>query len=353
MYGFECPTCKGRYDVTFTPAEKPDEPEPPESSKPRRFGGDDAPWCQPVAGLKRDPDSDNLVGKLWSHTGGNFNLNAFEWTVAVYDRAKATEQATLNVREPTWGNMGTGDKVPWNPKWRPPTDGDAYVCVLDYDTGHCWELWQTKYSGGTIRCGSAKLISKNIDGSGGPADVFKKSNVQTTSSACGIHELAGLVTREEMAAAIAGDRHAIRHALRCVWANPPKRFVAPAVKYPGGTAGSADRLPMGTRWAADLSDEEIADWVRRENMSRETAAGMTAIAVALRDYGAIGTDHGGKNGVAGAVWIEHDLSAHWGELGFKPDTRALHRLYQGKRDKFWIVAPPVWPGGDKNAVARY
>jgi hypothetical protein len=110
---------------------------------------------------------------------------------------------------------------------------------------------------------------------------------------------------------------------------------------------------MGRRFAWNLLDDDIDDWMVQ--FPHEMRAGMRAIAVALRDYGAIGCDHGGKNGVAGALWIEHDLTARWREIGFDPDkaVRGLHQLLRDHWDTCWAVTPPVFPKGDETRVAVY
>ena len=300
------------------------------------FGGPFAPWNIPAETLPTAPNSEALIDKLWDHTGGRFNLNAGKWTVAVYDAAEATSHAVVKVKHPDWGNLH-GLTAPWNPAWRIPDDKDAMVSVIDFRTGHNWEYWgDTRYSNGRLFAGSARLIQNSIDPTmDDPANVFAKENGFRSSRASGLPIIYMMVTREEI------ESGHIPHALTLLWPSPAKKmYVGPAIKGPGRMGGPSDRLPMGTRVVWDISDQDIDAWAA--TLDPRIRKGMRAIAVALREYGAIGTDHGGRaESRRGAIWIEHEFSANWDEIGFSKEAsfRALDPLLSRNKDRARVIAP--------------
>lgn len=314
------------------------------------YGGPYAPWNVPAAGLPTDPASPLLVDKLWDHTNGRFNLNSDEWSVAVYDVAEATDSVAVDTRHPDWGNLH-GKTTPWNPSWRIPDDSDAMVAVVDFETGHSWEFWgDTEFSDGRILAGSANLIQAGIKaGWGEPANIFTKENGYRVVRESGFPSAVLLATREEI------EQGYIPHALTLLWPNPAKQvYVGPAIKGGGSVGGTLDRLPMGTRFVWDIPDEEIDAWAA--TLDPKVRKGMRAIAVALRDYGGIGSDHAGDASIKrGAIWIEHDYSADWDEIGFTREAtfQMLDPLLSQNKHRVRAIAPCSWPNGDENKVCCY
>ena len=314
------------------------------------YGGPYAPWNVKATDLPTDPNSDLLVDKLWDHTGGRFNLNSDEWTVAIYDAAEATHDVPVEARYPDWGNLH-GRTAPWNAAWRIPEDSDAMVAVVDFATGHSWELWgNTAYADGRLLAGSGNLIQEGIDaGWGAPANVFTKENGYRVVRESGFPSAILMPTREEI------ERGHIPHALTLLWSNPAKDiYVGPAIKGGGEMGGSYDRLPMGTRFVWDIPDEDIDAWVA--TLDPAVQKGMRAIAVALRDYGGIGSDHAGDaSDRRGAIWIEHEYSARWSEIGFTREAtfQALDPLLSANKHRVRAIAPCSWPNGDESKVCCY
>jgi hypothetical protein len=225
------------------------------------------------------------------------------------------------------------------------------VSVVDFDTGRNWEFWgNTLYADGKLLVGSGNLIQAGVDtGSGDPANVFSKETGYRVIRASGFPSVYLMATRAEV------EQGHIPHALTLLWTKPARqRYVGPAIKGAGVTGGSSDRLPMGTRFVWDIPDEDIDAWVA--TLEPSVRKGMRALAVALRDYGGVGTDHGGNaDKRRGAIWVEHDFSARWDETGFSREGtfHALDALLSNNRHRVRALSPCVWPGGDESKVCCY
>ena len=315
-----------------------------------RFGGPFAPWNIPAATLPTAPNSSWLVDRLWDHTSGRFNLNSRKWTVAIYDAGEANTKSLVETKYPDWGNLH-GRMAPWNPDWQIPDDSDAMVSVVDYDTGLSWSYWgNTRLKDDKILAGTASVVQESIDTEPmRPADVFAKENGYRVNRASGLPYVFMTVTRAELEAG-----H-IPHALTLLWPHPAQyAYVGPAIKGAGKTGGPSDRLPMGTRFVWEIPDEDIEAWA--STLDPTVRPGMKAIAVALRDYGGIGTDHAGRlESRRGAIWIEHDFSARWDEIGFSKEAtfKALDKLLSRNKHRARAIAACAWPGGDENKVCCY
>ena len=108
-----------------------------------------------MKGLLTAPDSAVKISKLYDCAGGRFNLNTCLWTRQLRDASDATIEAKAINTRPLWGNVH-GQTMPWNPAWRFLPDAYSYVVLVDYTTGHSWEIWghpefrnDTNYSGAT------------------------------------------------------------------------------------------------------------------------------------------------------------------------------------------------------------
>ncbi|WP_448204593.1 carbohydrate-binding domain-containing protein [Azospirillum sp. sgz302134] len=257
--------------------------------------GPNAPWNVKIDGIAHDPNSANLSDMLWNHASdrpGNFNLN-FGETYAVYSSKEASGWYTVDT---TWNTNIDNTKIPWNPAWQIPGEGsDRKVIVLDPDTGHEWDLWQTSFDGSTVHATNGSLV---------PGNYFTYEGGNPSSRGIGIEYLAMLVRPEEIKAG------KIEHALAMSIDNTDgDRYVAPATKleHPDNPAG----IPEGTRFALNISDADIAAWEKTLPADQQYAAHV--IAVALRDYGWFITDTGGS----GAIEMEASASAaaEWNALG--------------------------------------
>lgn len=234
----------------------------------RPFGAN-APWNLPVEGLPRHPQSAALADRLWKYSpsrAGNFNLSFSGYTYPVYSASDA--QGTYPVQAPS-GNLN-GTRIPWNPQWAPATGSDGQVIILDPASGREWDLWQVDFNGSKIRISNGNLV---------PGSYLGKEDGFKPSRGCGIPYLAMLVRPEEIA------QGKIEHALSMPSRNTAKTFVAPATKSDGRVTQNG--MPMGTRFALDITDAEIDAWVKGlpSELPEQTRQAARVIAVALRDYG--------------------------------------------------------------------
>ncbi|WP_119628074.1 hypothetical protein [Methylocaldum marinum] len=239
--------------------------------------GPNAPWNIPVDGLPRHPQSDTLSNRLLKYSPsreGNFNLSFSGYTYPVYMVDSAQRSYPV---QGTWGNL-KGGEIPWNPNWKAANGSDGQVIILDPATGREWDLWQVNFNGSRIRVSNGNLV---------PDSYFTKEDGFKPSRGCGIPYLAMLVRPEEIA------QGRIEHALSMPSRNTAKTFVPPAIKSDGRVTQNG--MPMGTRFALNITDAEIDEWVNSlpSELSEQTKQAARIIAVALRDYGWFITDTAG------------------------------------------------------------
>lgn len=264
----------------------------------RRPYGDAAPWNVPVANLRRHLESENLVALLWESTlprSGNFNLSFDDYTYPVYSISEATR---LSKVQTLWTSNLDGTKIPWNPDWRPAPGSDAQVILIDEATGREWNLFQVSAKRRSISLTNGNLV---------PGDFRTRTNGYAPSRGVGIPYLAMLVRPEEVAAG------QILHALSMpangtsgVYSVPPALKLERNHGKPG--------IPQGTRFALDVSDQEIEEWIRSlDRASEATKRSARIIARALRDYGWFITDSAGSS----HFQFEANVSAgeDWAQLG--------------------------------------
>jgi hypothetical protein len=195
------------------------------------------------------------------------------------------------------GNLN-GTRIPWSSDWVPATGSDGQVIILDPANGREWDLWRVNVSGSRVRVSNGNLV---------PGSYLTKEDGFKPSRGCGIPYLAMLVRPEEIA------QGKIEHALSMPSRNTAKNFVAPATKSDGRVTQNG--MPMGTRFALNITDAEIDEWVNSlpSELSEQTKRAARIIAVALRDYGWFITDTAG-----GAHFQFEDYATardKWNDLG--------------------------------------
>lgn len=294
-----------------------------EGSSPQLLGrtayarpfGMNAPWNVPVAELKRHPNSSELVRRLWyegSDRPGNFNLNFDEYTYPVYDAEDASDLFEVRTARKKPLN---GHKIPWNPRWKPAPGADAQAIIIDPKAGIEWDLWKVVFDGKFIHARNASRI---------PGDYRKREVGFVPSRGAGIPYLAMLVRGQEI---LEGE---IRHALTLTVTNTDGFvFVPPATKveHPGV---HRDGIPAGTRYALDITDLEIEEWIRTlpKELPKETKRSARTIARALRDFGWFIVDTSGLAATqfesrltASTSWDQAGLSKM--QIGYKEYPRDL------------------------------
>ena len=277
----------------------------------RRPYGPNAPWNVPVEGLRLHADAQTFVDRLWSKSSadpGHFNLSFEDYTYAVYHVWDATGLYPIEV---DWKTAIDGQKIPWNPDWRAPPGSDAQIILLDPDKGIEWNLWQVWFDNGVVRATNGNQV---------PGDYWTREVGYPYSRGAGIPYLAMLVRPWEI------EQGRIEHALSMVIRNTDgDTFVAPATKleHPGRYSGG---IPEGMRFALDVTDEQIEDWVDAlpSELSQTTRRAARTIARALREYGWFITDTGDN----AHLQFESVVSAGdaWTRLGLGPQ-RVGSRLY--------------------------
>ncbi len=314
---------------------------PEQYSRPH---GPQAPWNIPVKSLPRHRNSAVYAKRLWDNARegfpGQFDLTFEKYTYPVYHAKDASGVYPVKT---TWDTNINGTLMPWNPNWAPAGGADAQIILLDRASGREWNLWQARFENGTVKATNGNLV----DG-----DFREKEDGFYPSRGCGIQYLAMLVRPEEI---MLGE---IRHALSMPIRNTDGNvFVAPATKleHPENPPG----VPEGMRFALDISDAEIEQWIASlpGGLKPETLMSARIIARALRDYGWFITDTSGGAHIqfestvtAGEKWEAVGLGKqHTGGRSF-PLT-----LLDGlmKQDRIYTVVPsdeyPEQSAGAKDA----
>ena len=351
----------GKNPITSAPFEgKATSPSPSRQRRGEKpwFGSKHAPWAIRADRIESHPENARFKGEFLDMCDGSINLNTHSWAIAKYYFDASTPRTSgLDIGHPDWCNLTNETRIPWHPDWKHATDGDSYTTLVEKETGLCYLIWQTRYDGAAniMRCGAANVVMAGFRPHGGPvADIWTKSNGYQPSRAAGIALPHMLVTREEI------DAGHINHCLALVLLKPSRGApggeyrMAPATKtiHRTGALGTG-RLMTGVRIAFDgLSQLEIDLW--SEQFSDDVRPHMLTIARAVRDYGFLLVDNGGRE-KRGAVYFENNITANWDELGLNEDitTFALHSLLQPNVREARILAEPVFPGGDLNRTARY
>lgn len=352
------------------------------------------------------PETANNKGKFEISFG--FEPWHENWTRAVYYAKDAT--TTIQAQVCTNGcipsnlddgkNMYTVEayfpkrKIPWNPEWKVAGGGDNELIIIDEEKGYLYSFSSVKT--GVLaesQCGigaSQRLCASS-------AEILRTHGARTAdrkvtdyrtfegsdgSRGAGINYFATLVTPEEV---MAGE---IRHALgmgvfntsfgpECtkeqLAKNDPKVIdvscataVAPAAKFEWPRARSiGDRVahlkntpidramslsktvPQGMRFALDISNAEIENWIRSrpdlQGKENETKANTARVfAKALRDYGWMPVDTTGYgSGIQVAGAMSSDAKRKWESLGItnEKDNGLLYGLFT--KDNIYVVDPPL------------
>lgn len=263
-----------------------------------------SPWNVPVAGLAQHPQSSTYVDRLWAGSPGTWSLALASWTQTVYNVTPGLQQHLVRAVHPDWCNMD-GQYMPWNPAWQASPGDDAQTIILDPATGREWDIWQLAYNpvDGIIHCGTANLCPESYwtsyDGPGG-------------GRGCGIANYAMMPMAGEM------DVGEILHAIAMTVPNTDgSGYVAPAHKleHPGNPPG----VPEGMRFAVNLSDTNITNWLNAmpAGVTPATKTSAAKIARCLRDYGFFITDTGGTYGSGGEIDFEDYITGNpiWTNIG--------------------------------------
>jgi hypothetical protein len=280
--------------------------------------GEKAPWNIPVACLPRHLESNQYARRLWDNAlgaharPGNFNLTFDGYTYPVYHAVRATPTYPIETSRET--NID-GARIPWDPKWRPAEGTDGQVIILDQESGREWDLFQVSFDGKRVRATNGSLV---------PGDYRTRESGHPSSRGAGIPYLAMLVRPEEL---IQGQ---IRHALSMPIRNTDGLFFVPPATKLEHPDNPPDGIPEGMRFALNVTDQEIEDWLASlpTELPEQTRISARIIARALRDYGWFITDTSGSAHLqfedrltAGAAW--ENLGLQTIQTGYKEYPRDL------------------------------
>lgn len=271
----------------------------------RRPYGADAPWNIPAADIPLHPESTYYRDSLWNDAcaarPGNFNLTFLDYTYPVYYEYNKTGDYLV---DSPWGNMD-GEYIPWSPDFQEPPGTDGQIILLDPATGKEWNLWQVDFDGSVVHASNANLVEPYGPETSG--SYWMKEYGFPPSRGVGIQYLAMLVRPDE------SHEGAIRHALSMPIINTSGEFyVAPATKleHPDNPPG----IPEGMRFALDVTDQEIQDWLDSFPPEIEQMKPFAeAVARALRDYGWFITDTSGGAHLQFEAWVS--AGNEWSALG--------------------------------------
>lgn len=362
----------------------------PASPNDVRWFADDASWNRPAAELGRAPDRvQPFARRLWDHAGGDdragFWKPAFvDYSVPAYEASTATGRA--RVFQTSWSEklftfgVPPATVIPWSPRWKPGTGNDNILLIVDGE--RAWKVagvgqaaWNCMQLGNIVAANSTpdvgeelcvsdvRITERLLSGSDG-VDVGKDRGN-------GMPKAALVARAEEVRAG------AITHALEmtitntmfgapacdpvdrappdvdsCGWFVPPGRQLEranPVIAgcHQGQSFTPADRartIPGGMRFALNVSDDEITDWLDQRGYTGPLRRTARIFAVAMRDYGWIIAEtacFGVGIETDGIVGPARDL---WAELGIEPNgTGWPHRdLLDGLAtpERVWVVDSP-------------
>jgi len=268
---------------------------------------------------------------LWKPIGANPTLAANSATWVGYFSAPGTQHVAELHQEGTTLVRGTSVtsstpryditfSKPWGPDpfatytvpipvgtQVPYQGGDAHLAVQDPVTGQVFGLWQANYNPTTNKWtaswgGMTPMTGNGIDTSG-------------SATATGISRYAGVVTADEMTAAIAANT-GVNHALVFATDIAGPTFVGPAIKSDGDNpAGVATPIPEGYRVQLDPS------------INVDALPGLTpgekVIAKTLQTHGAYVVDKGGARMAFAFETLPDSTNAYpgktWTDAGFAWD----------------------------------
>ena len=319
-----------------------------------RFFSDNSFWNQPIGeNPEIDPRSDEWIALLKTEPNTqNVGINAFEWTIPVYEVDENTPTYTIHkhtlskaeqehwvTKHGTFGHgPGFGENVPIPQDALPDPEEDAHFAVVDWGRMLAWDMWGFRIrEDGSFESNTG--MKYRLDGNG----VFNTQelgvgNGQSVhfygpSRAAGVPAIAGLIMYDEV---MAGKiEHKLAMATRF---NAFQEFVFPAAWTDGYVKGG---IPEGAVLQLDpdldLSQYDLTD-------------GERVVARALQEYGAVIVDvaqgspvyaeglwghpgkswegilHGWDQGLC-TIPIDHYRVLNVGETVKKGDARSLKFSY--------------------------
>lgn len=333
-----------------------------------RFFADTVSWNRTAAELGEAVGMGDYVRRFWHAFGREpsaqrkMQPKTGDYSVSIFDARQATTKVRLaqtvnsQRQRANLGNVAIGSEIPWNPKWarvaspnpsaepnQLPGGTDRCCLIVDYETGECWELWETAAPHAecvdwlvlpflpfnTFRAfGGPNGRAKFVVGSSawmGVGTCFYTPNIYTSDGqvdgrGSGISKAALTVRWSELEAGV------IPHALAGVFTNPMAGPLAskpnttldpeagktkvfylppgrkaeyadtangPRYRDPANVYPITDGCPTGIRYAIKITDERIEEWLDEFHGDGPLRDLARIFAVALRDYGIVYAETGG------------------------------------------------------------
>lgn len=243
--------------------------------------------------------------------------------------------------------------IPWNPAWEAPQGGDNSMIILDDQQGIIYEIFGYKKDlEAYTQCGPVfrdRICTYHVeigrDEVSGEIIDYRTYEGPLQRRGSGLSLLAGLLTADDVAS---GE---IRHALSVAIPNTAKKpacteaqlgttaesntcgtALAPATKFEyvaidhgitdqdawKGIYDNSKSIPEGTRFAINITDQEIESWISSQpkfSGNAKKAQVARVIAKALRDYGFIIADTSGFPSIQNTGIINPEEKAKWQNLG--------------------------------------
>ena len=282
---------------------------PNDTQNKKRFFSDDSFWNQAIENDPEiDPNSDRWITMLKNDPNGYaVGINAFEWTIPVYEVDSTTptykvglhrlteeeKRAWNTVRDNDFYGHGPdfGENVPIPRNAEPDPEMDAHLAIVDRSKNLVWDMWGLKkHPNGSFTSKTGMVYPLNGDGTFDPATLNLVDNESVhfhgPSRAPGVPAIAGLIMYDEV---MSGK---IEHklAMACRY-SALKQFTYPAIWCDGFTEGG---IPQG----ATLQLNPDLDLNQFELTREEKIVGK-----AMQEYGMVIVDFGGGNPVyAEGLW---------------------------------------------------
>lgn len=318
-----------------------------------RAYGAEAPWNIPAARLPReDPRTEADLVRALMAAGGNgaFAINTIQSNLAVYRADAGTPRIAIVADDNvTWGNLRSGQRVPWDPRWpvwRGPNKADRGAVVIETDTGREWNLIGLRglQADGRLLVKRGNLVvtsgRTHVPITAPHADWRTFDGSMRGLRACGIQTFAMLPTAEEW------RQGYIPHAVPLlVHGGHPTAYRAPATSPHGKNRWSNTAFPpLGTRYVLDIGDADIDAALRSSRKSEdEYLVGLRAFLVALREYGGIVCDGHASNHIG--TWLE-TVTAGW---SFSNPGFDISPWFERHADKWGVVVPSDrYPAGARS-----
>jgi len=352
-------------------------------------------WNRPVAEFGRSETYAAYAEKFWKYGSyggwddpdqrGDVYLELRNYSTPIYDARLAT--STKRAYFANFGfppSAGYSMVIPWNDNWEAASGNDAFILMVNPDTGENWVVWSYQKNNPTTCLNAANLANgftpfrdlctggvgklTNEDGSDGD---YRTWNSYQNGRGMGIPKLALITTPYEVQAG------SIDHALEMTVFNsmfgPPCTeaevgtaaagstcgfYVPPATRVewndgppnncgentqPNTVATREKTIPEGMRFALDISDADIEAWLDARGYTDPLRSTARIFAVALRDYGWIIAETG-CFGLSIEIdgMVNPDAKAIWNTLGFEDTPDAGHML-DGlfTEDRIYVVNPPA------------